>query len=252
MNSNRLPAPRPGAPDRKIRVWSASAGGILLAIAWFSGVVSTLVALTGLILGALLFWIFRWYRKADQAARDALPDPARAEQKERIRMIRKVRYLENVGDLGERVASQAEQIPERMDHFVKMLGLKFDSGELAFQRYLSAAETTRLALLDQLQLAAAALGALGAARVGTEEDSPAIRERLELRAEQEGKIRGILEFNERALTELDRVSAAISEVRTSRGLTDVALEDVLKELAELAGRAKKYSNPESEGKSKDE
>jgi hypothetical protein len=76
---------------------------------------------------------------------------------------------------------------------------------------------------------------------GAAEASPAIVERRELRKKQEESIRGALEFNEKALTEFDRVSAALSEIRTSKGLSDMGLEASMAELLELANRAKKYS-----------
>jgi hypothetical protein len=255
MEANRHPVPESRAQSGKLKSWHLPAGAAVLVIALVSGVISGWIALVVLVFGGLSAGLVRWYRTAARSAGEGLPDPAMAEQKERIRMIRKSRYLENVGDLGERVASQAEQIGDRMEQFQKMLNLKFDPAELTFQRYLSAAETTRLALLDQLQMAASALGSLsvsGPSGAADPEDSPPIRERLEIRRKQEARIRAILEFNEKALTEFDRVSAAISEVRTSRGLSGAALEDVLKELAELASRAKKYSNQEAEGSKENE
>lgn len=184
--------------------------------------------------GTLLFSRFFIKKPAAILQQFELQEAARF--KELKRQIRKTQYLENVGELGEKTAQQLEQISKRFDKFALLLSQKFNPRELTFGRYYSAAEQTHLATLDNLSSCAASLNQLDVI-----DESNA--ERQDLRQKQIEKIKELLAENEKAITEFDRVSTALSSVRIQRGEADVGLEQAMAELTELGQRAKKYASP---------
>lgn len=177
--------------------------------------------------------------------------------KELKRYINKAQYLENVGDHGEKTAAQLNQISERFKKFQDLLALKFNPGEITYARYFSAAEQTFLSILDNLHNAATSLNNISAidptytdvqlkeharnAGVSDGKEKEALQERKVLREKQISIVTELLAFNEKAITEFDRVSTALAAVKTQPGQSDTGLEAAMAELTELANRAKKYS-----------
>lgn len=177
--------------------------------------------------------------------------------KELKRYISKAQYLEHVGDLGEKTAAQLNQISERFKKFQDLLALKFNPSEITYSRYFSAAEQTFLSILDNLHQAATSLNNISSMdptytddqlKGNGSGDMVALKERKSLREKQVSIVTELLSFNEKAITEFDRVSTALSEVQTQRGQSDTGLETAMAELAELASRAKKYSIHHDQGR----
>ncbi len=192
-----------------------------------------LLSIMAIVLGLLVFAGAALVRKSLQATGSLMGDTERIKLLKR--QIMKSKYLENVGDLGERVADQMELSSERFEKLKALLGLKFEPSELTYGRYLSVAEAAFLSVFDNLHAAAISLNALDV------KDTSADSERLVLRQQQLTKVKQLLELNERAITELERVSAALAEVKTRRGEGSHSLDALMAELAELAKRAKLYS-----------
>jgi hypothetical protein len=225
-SSNHLPA-RTRAPVRPLALAVTGAGTIAL-FAFGPGILSVLAILAGLLVfvGATLV----------KKSLEATSLPAEVDRmKELKRHILKSRYLENVGDLGDRVADQMELAAGRFEKLRALLGLKFDLTELTYGRYLGVAEAAFLSVVDNLHTAAISLAALDV------KDNSADPERLALRQQQLTKVRQLLTLNERAITELERVTAALGEVKTRRGEGSQSLDAVMEQLTELANRAKLYS-----------
>jgi len=64
---------------------------------------------------------------------------------------------------------------------------------------------------------------------------------MTLRDSQLDTVNSLLTFNENAITEFDRVNAAIAEVKGVKSQTGVDLDSAMRELEALAERAKKLS-----------
>lgn len=71
--------------------------------------------------------------------------------KERFRAIAKVRYLENVGELGEKTADQLKQSQNQFDQFQVALNAKFSQGELTYDRYFGTGAQTFQELITKLE-----------------------------------------------------------------------------------------------------
>jgi hypothetical protein len=180
-------------------------------------------------------------------------DPNREERlKEIKKRISKVRYLENVGTLGEKAAIQLEQISDRSKGVDQVLLSRFNPGEITFARYQTAADQAFLAVLDQLDWAATALNTMDSMKSiesmksmkstkSVQDPSGDLNERQDLRDQQRKNIEEILKLNEQAITELDRLSTALNAIQTRSGESSVGLKDSIEELTELANRAKKYT-----------
>jgi|GEM_PF-5762244 len=208
---------------------AVAGGGVVSLFVFGPGI----LAVVAVLLGAVVFMAASLLRKSLEAT-NAQPQHL-DRMKELKRHILKSRYLENVGDLGDRVADQMELAAGRFDKMRALLGLKFDITELTYARYYGVAEAAYLSVVDNLHAAAISLVSLDV------KDTSADAERTALRQQQLAKVRQLLALNEKAITELERVSAALGEVKTRRGEGSQSLDAVMEQLAELANRAKLYS-----------
>lgn len=170
--------------------------------------------------------------------------------KELKRYIGKTRYLENVQETGEGIAEQLKQVLERYKRYQELLEQKFNPSEITFSRYLSVAQETFLALMDNLHKAATLANNLSSMDYSylenmrdkaTSIDEYTLSQRKAHYDRQLFLVRELLAFNEKAITEIDKVSVALAEVKTRRGLSDTSLESAMADLTKLAHRAKKYS-----------
>lgn len=240
------------SPATRLRTWSwiggslTTAGGIGIA---FSGGILPIIALA---LGLLALL-------ATALAKRSLATPAvghDARLRELKRYIGKTRYLENVGDLGERTGHQLAQATEQYEGFAHLLKLKFAPTELTYSRYYDAGEQAFLSILDNLSTAATSLHGLNATdlhRLDARLAQLAARDSAESRAEladlrrrrdehgrEVARINELLALNERALTEFNRVRVALTNVQTRKGEADLGLDAAMAELKELARRAERY------------
>ncbi|OHA03328.1 MAG: hypothetical protein A3I44_01750 [Candidatus Sungbacteria bacterium RIFCSPLOWO2_02_FULL_51_17] len=168
---------------------------------------------------------------------------------------------------GEAFADQAtEQFPrlkEKFETFVAILNDKFSEGELTHGRFLAAAEQLYLASLDNLRDIAMMLENIRAidndgyieSRLTELAKDPApsqtdveeiqtLTERKELRRKELERVDELLTFNERSMTQIDKVATALVKTKTMKGEASVDMETALKELAELAERAPSYARTE--------
>jgi hypothetical protein len=229
--------------------------GLLLLVGGGVSVLSTglsLLSAIAIFFGLVVLVVNRFLRGPSGpllTAADQIESQREAKLKELKRYISKTQYLENVGDLGETAAAQLTQISERFKKFGDLLALKFNPNEITYTRYFSAAEQTFLSILDNLHEVATSLNNIDAIDPDYTEDqlklhskdNSALEERKVLREKQISVVTELFAFNEKAITEFDRVSTALAEVKTQQGQSDVGLEVAMAELTELANRAKKYS-----------
>jgi len=222
----------PRHPIRFITGTALLMGGIVSIAFWGVGFFSILNLLAGILflLGAKPF---RRLSAIDVAHQIETQDQEKL--KELKRYISKTQYLENVGNLGEKAANQLSQICERYDSFQKILPLKFSPNEITYSRYHTAVKQTFLSILDNLNLAATTLNHINSL------DIQSIEERKLLREQQVQKLNELFSLNDKAITEFDRLSTALSEIQTRKGESSTGLEASIAELTELANRAKKYN-----------
>ncbi len=189
-----------------------------------------------------------------------VPGTAPEETPEYVAMKRRVlkcQYLENTGGIGDRVADQFNQIVSRRKSFAKLLPEKFNPAELAFSRYESAALETAQAIFENLNSAALTLEQVDsidprmikkkiavlsqkASDPNCEKELLSLNERSMQRETQISRVMEILDLNEKAITEFDRMSMAVSEIQPSTS-NSANLEQNLEQLKALAARAKKYA-----------
>jgi hypothetical protein len=244
-------------PAVQIAALALILGGAIHLILYSMGLISTLLILIGI--GTFLF--ARFLKREvdtliDENNRKSIPSGA-DQLKELRKYISKTQYLENVGSWGEKASEQFAQICERHKSFQDLLLLKFGPNEITYARYHSAAEQTYLSVLDRLREVATVLNSINPihpkeinaklqdlAKLG---DSPqsvsevsSLNERKLLWERQTSRIDEILALNEKAITEFDRVTSALSETRTQRGESNQDLDSAMAHLRELAERAKKY------------
>ena len=74
-----------------------------------------------------------------------------------------------------------------------------------------------------------------------EDELRTLQERMALRDTQLDTVNTLLSFNENAITEFDRVNAAIAGVKGVKSQTSVDLDSAMRELETLSERAKKLS-----------
>lgn len=146
---------------------------------------------------------------------------------------------------------QLEQLTRKFQNFEAVLGKKLDSGELTYNRYLGIAEQVFLNALDNLEQLAFALQSIAAINMesinnrlrgmadDSEERAPLL-ERAQLWHDQHEKADDLLLENEHAMTQLDRVSARLAEIRTREGHAHMDMENAMAELENLISKASQY------------
>lgn len=154
---------------------------------------------------------------------------------------------------------QFEMVQKRFDTMQTLLGAKFEPTELTYSRYYVAGEQAFLAVLDTLDSIVGHLRSacaiepqyhderVSAAKrqktlaAADEAELRTLKERMALRDTQLDTVNTLLAFNENAITEFDRVNAAIAGVKGVKSQTSVDLDSAMRELETLSERAKKLS-----------
>ena len=166
----------------------------------------------------------------------------------------------NLGKLGFQAGlEQLDQLQKKFDAFQDLLGRKLNPEELTYGRYLAMTEQVFLAGIDNLNRVADTLLALATiditklqARIheletdnveskGQDLEIQTLRERMVFHDQQRERIDQWLGENEAAITQMDRVMAAIADLDTSTGHASMTMETAMQELKGLAERASSYS-----------
>jgi hypothetical protein len=200
-------------------------------------------AVGGIAIGLVSFalnYVFRGASYVQKQAEIAGVAAWEAGLRELKHALSKLQYEAGLEKPAEQAVEQLSQAERKFRAFERLLSEKLSPSELTYGRYETAAQQVYLAVLDNLRslsgrLQAAASTDAEYARAHGQTD------RLALRDQQLAAAAETLAANERALTELDRVSAAIAALVTRHGLASADLGTLVGELEELAGRARKYS-----------
>jgi hypothetical protein len=154
---------------------------------------------------------------------------------------------------------QLKGIQEKLANVQELLDMKLRADEITYGRFLGAAEQVALSVLDSLRGLVGVLkssSSIQPTRVrnrlkkiqacknpGKEEvgQLKALQERIDLWEEQMQKADQIISRNEQAMTELERVSAAVALWGTDHRFAVGDLEHTIKRLNELAVHAHEYN-----------
>lgn len=149
--------------------------------------------------------------------------------KDTRRQIGKARFLENIGNEGERLGDLGDGMIARWKAFEKLIAQKFEPTELTFQRYWGVAHLTLTSHFENLKMASDLLTQLSlAGQTGPGDLKRSIEERLAL--------------GDRTVGEFDKLCSELARLETGAGQSAASLEGTLAELGELATRAQKYSH----------
>ena len=177
--------------------------------------------------------------------RSAPPSPEVA-RKSKVQDLKRALNKAQFETLTELPAAQAleqlQQNQERMTSFERTLSLKLSPNEITYGRYHDAAQQVYLAILNQLNEIATRLTNVLSIKV-SEDPTDANTEastRLLLRGQELAKVSAQLKLNESALTRMDQLTQAISEMKNQSAIGTSDLAPLLLELEDLAERAKKY------------
>lgn len=173
--------------------------------------------------------------------------------------LKKGAGLEGCRGYGDQALKQLNMVQQRFETMQTLLAAKFESTELTYSRYFVAGEQAFLAVLDTLDSIVSRMQSACAIdpkyfdeRVNAtrrqktvapadEEELRTLKERMALRDSQLDAVNTLLTFNENAITEFDRVNAAIAAVKGAKSQTSVDLDSAMRELETLAQRAQKLS-----------
>ena len=169
------------------------------------------------------------------------------------RRIYRLQSTDGCESRAERMIEQITRAQDRFRAFDRLLKGKLQATELTYSRYRGAAEQVFLSILDRLEDASELLESVAATQPteageklkeaeAKSEDAKPFRERLELVDQQFKKADLVLAANETGLTGLDRVNVSLTEMQTKATLAEIDYESALKQLEDLAKRAKNYSN----------
>jgi hypothetical protein len=155
---------------------------------------------------------------------------------------------------------QLQSIRLKFANVKELLGMKLRTTEITYGRFLGAAEQVSLSVLDNLNTVASLLKSttsidpkyiqdrlkeIDSRRTPTKEDEDqhkSLRERIALWNSQLQKVDQLMAKNEEAMTEMERISAAVAQWQSGRKFAGSDLESAIKQLHALALSAHEYEN----------
>ncbi len=155
---------------------------------------------------------------------------------------------------------QFDDTEEKYQNVKELLDIKLKDTELTYGRFLGAAEQVSLSVLDNLKNVISLIKSAGSIHPDyinkqikaitsnetmTKEDENQIvtlKQRLDLHGQQFGKVKQLLAKNEEAMTEMEKISAAIADWNTDSKFADTDFENAITRLHELAEQAHIYEN----------
>jgi hypothetical protein len=155
--------------------------------------------------------------------------------------------------------AQLKNIELKYKNIKDLLEMKIGAHEITFGRFLGAAEQVSLSVHDNIRRVVSILKS--ATSIQTEEvqrrladlegkqnptdqerdQQKALRQRLELWREQLAKVGRLLANNEMAMTEMEKISAAVAQWQTENRFADTDFESAIKSLHALAEQAQDYN-----------
>lgn len=237
----------------------AKAGALLIvtgAVTYFT--LQHIFISGGLItIGLIFFATHALIRKSveltSQTAQSLYPTSALGQLESTRRQIAKTKYYEQLEQEGEALTNQAEILINQYKTLNKMIGQKFDIGELTFSRYQEAVEKACLSIGENLLFLKNILDQLNITRANrltepvsqdklVDENnlpSPVTGKPLNWESQRQDFLKGITKSNE-ALSQLTQLFQALNNIVTQEQHQS-QLEDYLEQLKQLSERSKLYN-----------
>lgn len=156
--------------------------------------------------------------------------------------------------------AQLKSIRVKLANVQELLGMKLSASEITYGRFLGAAEQVALSVLDNLNTVVGILksatsidpqyihqrlkelGAEKAPSSDVQDQLDSLRERLELWNSQLQTVDQLMARNEAAMTEMERISAAVAQWQAGQKFAGSDFESAIKQLHQLALQAHEYEN----------
>ena len=237
-------------------LYSAVGGTLLAASALVFQLGSIpLILSAGGVATAVGGWFYQFFARGDNYSQAYFSEiHARLTREKQQKLEKLEKELEEVESISG--IKQLELVDIKYQNFEEILSSKLSPTEMTYSRYLSIAEQVYLAVLDNLDKVFLTLKSISAVdtshleqRIAAleKETSPkaqkekeTLSKRLVLHQQQLDRASDIILANERALTELDEVTAKIASVEINKGRADLDLEMAMEELRRLAERSEQY------------
>lgn len=163
-------------------------------------------------------------------------------------------------DLVKQARAQFPMVNSKFEGFKSLLADKFAPTEITYGRYLGSGEQIYLSVLDQLNQVVTLFKSIEATDLkytknrmddlrknltslssDDRDELVALEKRVKIMEDSIREIDRILSRNEEGLTALDLARSSIASIKTAKGQATAQLPDAIKDLEELAQRAKQYS-----------
>jgi hypothetical protein len=204
-------------------------------------------------------WIYLYYVRSGKFEHKYVEDLHKAIEEQTQRKRKKLK--QDLMDLGcPEGAMQLDQFQAKFDSLDELLADKLDPNELTFKRYRGVALEVFLSGIDNLSAIVLALKSISEidadyinqrlkqlqASVNSgdrdiQNEIEALKARLNVYQKQRSKVKRLLLENERAMTQLDETTVAIADMDTGQEEAEIDMENSIKMLAEIAERAKRFS-----------
>lgn len=180
------------------------------------------------VIGALAYGWGRQYRLSKPPAL-----AVSAEQLSYLQLQPKIswcKYLENIGDLGERLATQNAMMVSVLSVSLSVLRQKFTVEELTFARYQNTISQTQQVMVDNLSKMIPLLEALDATQLEPATNRQSLIDRVE----------HLLSLNQTLLDKLNELVANLSDIKNLAGPDQKTAEFLRDNLQVMTERAKRY------------
>jgi hypothetical protein len=251
-------------------IYPVALGAAVGFTGWLFGVPAFYAAsLLGILAGPAhaVLQIFFFHKKNGKRYLDSLKK-RQEEYEESLKEVLRTGLKDCLGlpggnELARHGMEQFSRVQDKMGGIREMLDLKLDPREMTYHRFLGVTEQACLGVLDNLKGVVAhvkSAASINPAYIQTrlaalkkreqqegslsgeeQKERAALAERAALRESQIKTARGLLAQNEEALTEMERVSAAIAAWNSDGRFADVDFESALARLQELAHGAGEYN-----------
>ncbi len=218
------------------------------------------IALTAVAAGGgitAINWAYEYFIKGDDYANEFVTKFRKQLEHRRIKMLQSLEQELSQID-NNNALNQVKLFRAKYENFHAILDRKLDPSEITYNRYLSIAEQVFLNGLDNLENVAITIKSISAidthkAKLSInnlekdiqnidQERINELKKRLSLYDTQIKRVKDLLLINEKALTQIDIVSAKIANIDTKNTRAHLDMEDAMNELQHLIARTDQYSN----------
>ncbi len=160
----------------------------------------------------------------------------------------KLQFSENAEKYGERVSSQFEELERKYNAYLQTLNQKFNPSEITYDRYLGPVQQVHQSLTENFKKLrdvtiyignnASAIKELN--KKNKDAWTPEENQKNEIHQKNLTHFEEISSLTQKALNELDNLTQSLAQITSSQSSDPKQIEYLVKELGELAVRAKKY------------